>query len=118
MAERREREIVSIITWPEQPAKVEHQFKADKPCPVSISIAKDPLNVDMNMNVAAKEPIPICIKLCEPICAKSEYAIGIDIFDKPFAGITIRGMTRFFSCSDESTVPSTTNVTRPSLTHR
>ena len=48
----------------------------------------------MNMNVTAKEPIPVCIKLCEPICARSDYTIGINIFDNPFASITVRGLTK------------------------
>jgi hypothetical protein len=117
MTERIHRENVTIVSWPEQPAKVEHQFKMEKPCPVLISIEKEPLNVDMNMKLSAREPIPVCIKLCEPICAKSEYAIGIEIFDKPFAGITIRGMTRFFSCPDETGTSTTTTTTKPALTH-
>jgi hypothetical protein len=55
----------------------------------------------MNMTVSAKEPIPVCIKLCEPICARSDYTIGLNIFDNPFASITVRGITQIASCADE-----------------
>ena len=108
-----EKNYVHIVSWPEKAAKLEHNFNSEKPCPVSILIEKEPLNVEirslpeqplnvnMNMNVAAKEVIPVCVKLCEPICAKSEYTIGIDIFDKPVAGITIKGLTRLFNCHEE-----------------
>jgi len=104
---------VRIISWPEGPAKLEHKFKVDKPCPVSISFERspanvlihttpeEPLHVDMAMNVVAKKTIPVCIKLCEPICVKSEYTIGIDIFDRPVAAITIRGQTKLFNCREQ-----------------
>lgn len=112
MAERQEN-IVSIVSWPEEVAKVEHNFKLEEPCPVSILIEKqplnveihsssnEPLNVNLDMNVTVKEVVPVCIRLCEPICARSEYTIGIDIFDKPFAGVTFRGQTMVFNYQDE-----------------
>jgi hypothetical protein len=115
MSEQQEN-LVSIVAWPEDTAKLEHHFKLEKPCPVSIFIEKqplnveihssseEPLNVNMDMNVIVKEVFPVCIKLCEPICARSEYTIGIDIFDKPFAGITIRGQTTLFNCQDEYSI--------------
>jgi hypothetical protein len=61
-----------------------------------------PLDVDMKMTVIAKEAIPVCIKLCEPICARSDYTIALNIFDNPFASITVRGITQIESCSEES----------------
>lgn len=72
--------LVSIVAWPSE------------------GTAK----LDMDMDIKAKEPIPVCIKLCEPICVSSEYKIDIKIFDNPFAGITIRGQTKLFSCNDDN----------------
>lgn len=112
MAERQENH-VNIISWPEEAAKVEHNFKLEEACPVSIHIEEQPLNVEihspqdeplnmnMDVNVGVKEVVPICISLSEPICARSEYMIGIDIFDKPFAGVTFRGQTTIFNSQDE-----------------
>ncbi len=110
MAQQR---IVKIVAWPKEPAKLEHSFDSEKPCPVSISFEKapanvivhstpeEPLHVDMDMNVIAQKPIPVCIKLCEPICVKSKYTIGIDIFDRPVSTITLQGETRLFNCREE-----------------
>lgn len=107
-----ENQNVFIVSWPKDTARVEHTFH-ESPCPVSISFDQTParvvvqsdpdrpLAVDMTMNVVAKEAIAICHRLCEPICAKSEYTIGIEIFDRPVAAITIRGLTRFFNCREE-----------------
>jgi hypothetical protein len=112
MAERQENHI-SIISWPEETAKVEHNLKLEEACPVSILIDKQPLNIEihspseeplnmnLDVNVDVKEAVPICIRLSEPICARSEYMIGIDIFDKPFAGVTFRGQTILFNNQDE-----------------
>lgn len=110
MVERQENHI-SIISWPEQTAKVEHNLKLEEACPVSIHIDKQPLTVEihspsdeplnMNLDVNVKEAIPICIRLSEPICARSEYTIGIDLLDKPFAGVTFRGQTMLFNYQDE-----------------
>jgi hypothetical protein len=108
---------VTIVAWPKDPAGLAHHFDPEEPIPVSISFAdspahvivstgpNQPLAVDMDMQLSAKEPIPLCIKLCEPICAKSDYTIGINIFDNPFASITVRGMTRLFDCREESPEP-------------
>lgn len=105
--------IVRIIEWPKEPAHLAHRFELDKPCPVSISFEQTPANVilstsreqplvvNMNMNLIAREMIPICIKLCEPICARSEYAIGITLFDRPIISITFKGTTKLFNCNEE-----------------
>jgi len=106
-------ENVTIVSWPEEPAALEHRFDPNNPCPVSIRftdtaaqviVATDPqkpLDVNMNMAVSAKEPIPVCIKLCEPICARSDYTISLNIFDNPFASITVRGITQIAACDDK-----------------
>ena len=107
---------VTIVTWPKDPAGLAHHFDPNEPCPVSISFADtpahvivatephQPVEVDMDMKVTVKETIPVCIKLCEPICAKSDYTIGINIFDNPFASITVRGMTKLANCREEPPV--------------
>jgi len=103
---------ISIVSWPKESAKLEHSFQ-ETPCPVSISFEKSsanvfvqtnpgqPIQVEMAMNVVAKEVFPICIQMCEPICAKSDYAIGIVIFDHPVASISVKGVTRFQNCREE-----------------
>lgn len=108
-----EEQNVRILAWPESPAQLTHRFELDKPCPVAVSFEEtparvlvgtnpqQPLDVNMNMRVVAREPIPLCIKVCEPICARSDYTIGINIFDNPFASITVRGTTRLFNCDDQ-----------------
>lgn len=85
-----EERVVKIVAWPKEPADVK-----------ILTPAEDPLRVDMAMNLVAKQIIPVCIKLCEPICASSEYTIGIDFLDRPLAAITVRGQTRLFNCQDE-----------------
>lgn len=106
---------VKIKSWPEEPATLSHRFDADRPCPVSIQFEDSParvqvttgeqtLAVDMSMAVSAKEPIPVCIKVCEPICARSSYRIGITVFDQPVAQISLQGETRLFNCDEGSPV--------------
>lgn len=105
---------VSIVAWPpDQPALLRHGFDADQPCPVTVafaptpaqvvvsSTAQDPVHVQMNMQVTARQPLPVCITVCEPICARSDYRIGIQIFNNPFATIDVRGTTRLAPCRDE-----------------
>lgn len=108
-----EKNFVHIESWPKEPALLKHQFECETPCPVRIIFEKDPahvvvmtdpgrpLDVNMAMNLSAKDTIPVCIKLCEPVCANSEYNIGIVIFDRPVATITVKGTTRFFNCREE-----------------
>jgi hypothetical protein len=91
---------VRITAWPEQsPAMLSHRFE-ESPARVLVR-ADDRFDVDMAMQLSAKEAVPLCIKLCEPICVRSEYTIGVEIFDRPFASITVRGQTVFANCRDE-----------------
>jgi hypothetical protein len=115
MPEKKESD-VRIIAWPDQPATVQHKFEFKEACPVKVSFddtpanvvvrsdPEQPLDVNMRMNVQTKTPFPVCIKLCEPICARSDYAIGITIFDRFVAAISIRGETRLAAC--DQTPPS------------
>jgi hypothetical protein len=72
-----EQNVIRIIQWPEQSAALVHGFDPAK-------------------------PVKLCVSVCEPICAQSEYTIAIDIFDRPVASITVRGTTKLFNCSDKS----------------
>lgn len=104
---------VHIISWPPEPAQLAHQFAKGDPLPVSVafeespahvivaSLPERPLQVAMNMALRATEAVPLCISLCEPICAESSYTIGITIFDRPVISITIRGRTRLSGCREE-----------------
>ena len=104
---------VHIVSWPGEPAGLEHYFAKGETLPVSVSFGNtparvvvmtpqdEPLVVSMNMDLRAPRTLPLCISLCEPICADSNYTIGISIFDRPVISITIRGRTRFFGCREE-----------------
>jgi hypothetical protein len=108
-----EEQQVHIVSWPPEPAQLEHHFRQDENVPVSISfentparvviasLVDHPLGVNMNMVLRAPETLPLCVRLCEPICADSNYTIGISIFDRPVITITIRGTTRLFGCREE-----------------
>jgi hypothetical protein len=104
---------VRITGWPAEPVQLQHRVHPEEPVPVSVSFQPSParvvvstepgrrMAVDMNMLLRAAEAIPLCIALCEPICAESNYVIGISIFDRPVASITIRGRTRLYNCREE-----------------
>lgn len=94
---------VTIVGWPAAPVVVEHQFDPAEPAKVSIAFDPSPvdLNMNMDMNVVNKEPFQVCIRLCDPICVKSEYTIGIDVFDRPVAVIAVRGKTTFYNCPED-----------------
>lgn len=107
---------IRIVSWPDADLALKHRFEPEEPCPVSVSFEDTPINVrvdsgekplavDMNMRVSAKEPVPLCISICEPICARSDYQITFDIFDQPVGRIVVRGITRLFNCSDEPNQP-------------
>lgn len=70
---------INVASWPKEPASV---------------------NMSMDSTVTLKSEVPLCIRLCEPICAKSDYSIGITIFDRPVATISISGVTRLFNCGE------------------
>jgi len=103
---------VRIVEWPKSKAFLEHAFKSDEPCPVSIKFEdkpipvevntdkRKPMNVAMKMAVSAREDIPLCIKICEPICAVSNYKVGISLFGQPLAEIGVKGTTRLSACRD------------------
>lgn len=104
---------VHLRSWPPEPAKLEHHFAPKQEIPVSVSfdttpakvilstLGDNPLGVNMNMGLRALDNLPVCISLCEPICAESDYTIRISVFDRPMITINIRGKTRLFGNSEE-----------------
>jgi hypothetical protein len=104
---------VHIVEWPKAPAILEHGF----PKPVDINIP-NPVGLNMfnnedrplylNMNLKEGNVIPVCIKLCEPICAESNYKIGLNLMGQPFIEIVVQGITRIFNCRDKNPTPGTT----------
>jgi hypothetical protein len=112
---------VTIVAWPKDTSKLEHQFKKGSPCELLVSFQKDPanvvihttpetpFNVDMDMKLSVKDTVPVCVRLCEPVCAKSDYTISVNIFDRPVGSISIKGLTKLFNCL-ESTKPERTCV--------
>ena len=48
--------------------------------------------------VSFRGDVPVCIRVCEPICARSDYSIGITVFDRPVATINVSGTTRIENC--------------------
>lgn len=106
---------VTVMAWPKESLPVTHQFDSDEPCPVLIGFnekteanvivrtsPREPLRVDMGMKVSAERPFPVCIQMCEPICAKSDYTVQIEIFDRPVIAIRVKGLTRLFNCREEA----------------
>ena len=111
MADERE---VRVQAWPDIPAKLEHQGAEGNPVKMRVGFDPEPpatvvlrtqpegaLDVQMAMQLLAERPVPLCIRLCEPICVTSEYRIAVDIFDRPVMNVTVRGTTRFAECDDE-----------------
>lgn len=80
MANGNDTSTIHIATWPKEPASV---------------------NMSMDSALTLRSEVPLCIRLCEPICAKSDYSIGITIFDRPVATISISGITRLFNCDSD-----------------
>jgi len=61
---------------------------------------KMPLGVNMMHNEG--KVIPICLTLCEPICARSSYKLSINLLGQPFAEIVLAGTTKLFNCKEEN----------------
>jgi hypothetical protein len=97
---------VRIVAWPKEPAQLRHEFDPEQPVPLRLAFEDTPAQVligarepiPLDMRLAARDDIPLCIKICEPICAQSEYTITLDIFDRPVALVTVRGRTTLAAC--------------------
>jgi hypothetical protein len=70
---------VTIVAWPDRPVTA---------------------NVSLHSTLTVKEVIPVCLQICQPICARSDYQVGITIFDRPVATISVTGETRLFNCDE------------------
>jgi hypothetical protein len=101
---------VRILAWPERPAILRHGGDQE---PVRLSIAMEPelpaqvelrtdepLDVRMRLELAAPRPVHLCVDICEPLCASSDYRVGMDLFDQPVAQLAVRGTTRVQRCAD------------------
>lgn len=105
-----ENQNVFIKEWPKEQAFLMHEFNLEEPCPVSIVFdpkpaqvvlrtdPEAPMDVNMAMDVRAEKPIPVCISVCEPICARSDYQIGIIFNGQPLASISVTGTTTISNC--------------------
>ena len=104
-----EENIVHIVEWPKEAAILEHNF----PKPIDVNIP-DPVGLNMynsedkplylNMDLlGGRTGLPICIKLCEPICAESNYKISLNLMGQPFAEVVVQGITRLFNCNSKTT---------------
>lgn len=109
---------VKITQWPKEKATLEHHFQLEEPCPVAIVFDEKPamvevtanperpvhmkMDMDMDMNVKAREPFPVCIRICEPICAVSDYQVGINLLGQPLLQIAVSGTTKLGDCKEET----------------
>lgn len=94
-----EENTIRIVEWPKDPVAVQVG-----------SLKGNPLEVNMNMRLNNNEQVPLCIRLCEPICAESKYKIGINLLGQPFAEILIEGVTRLVNCKERDSQLSKVNV--------
>ena len=49
-------------------------------------------------DMTVRDMLPVCLRLCEPVCAQSEYQITVSLFGSSVATIAIKGLTRLFNC--------------------
>jgi hypothetical protein len=93
-----EEESIHIVEWPkEQRALLDHTFSSEAPLHVT-AWPKETLNVNMLHNQG--RDVPLCIKICEPICAESNYRVSLSLLGQPFIEIVVKGITRLFACKD------------------
>jgi|WetSurMetagenome_2_1015567.scaffolds.fasta_scaffold11859_3 hypothetical protein len=99
---------VDIKNIPQVPVSV--AFQATNALGVTLHGSSDPMNV--NVGIVQKQPIPVCIKLCEPICARSNYTIGLDLLCIPLFKVNVQGLTKLYNCASEVT-PTPKPTTEP-----
>jgi len=96
-----------ITALPDQALRLSHTFApeplpvalrfGDQVLPVRLESGSRSLAVDMRALFAARRALPLCLSLCDAICADSDYRIEISIFDRPVITIRLRGRTRLHS---------------------
>jgi hypothetical protein len=50
------------------------------------------------VDAVVRDQVPVCLRLCEPICAQSDYQVTLAWFGVPAATLTVKGVTRFAEC--------------------
>ena len=56
---------------------------------------------DKPAEMVIRDMVPLCIRLCEPVCAESEYQVSATILHRPVWTVTVKGITRFFNCKEK-----------------
>src|SRR5437016_1781349 len=95
---------IRIVAWPDGPAALRHTGDVEQPVRLLIAMEADPpvdvelrtsepLDVRMAMVVVAPSPVPLCIDVADPICATSDYRVGVDLFDQDVMSVGVRGTT-------------------------
>ena len=103
-------QVIRIREVPD-PINVNANVQIDNPVQVSLDFneqidvqlltnPRQPLHVAMDSSFRADRPVPVCISLCEPICAESDYTVGLTLLGVPIISIRVRGITRLFNCND------------------
>lgn len=82
--------------FPSEPLPVDLRFGSEV-LPVRLDSGSRSLAVDMRALLSARRALPLCLSLCDAICADSHYRVEISIFDRPVITIRLRGRTRFHS---------------------
>jgi hypothetical protein len=98
---------VRIVGWAPAPLPMTHAYTGNHPlriaagfgtAPLGVHVSADggqPFALSLSMLLAAPGAIPMCLSLCESICATSDYTVGITIFNKPVVTIRLQGRTVF-----------------------
>jgi len=50
------------------------------------------------VDAVIRDMLPVCLRVCEPVCAESDYQITVSLFGNSVATITVKGLTRLFNC--------------------
>lgn len=52
-------------------------------------------------DTTVRDMLPVCLRLCEPVCAESDYQITVSLFGSSVATVAIKGLTRLLNCEDK-----------------
>lgn len=53
---------------------------------------------DKSVDVVIRDTVPVCLQMCEPVCAESDYQITVTLFGTSLATIAVKGITRLANC--------------------
>ena len=68
---------ITIAAWPAEPLSIRQTSE---------------------QTISFRGEVSLCIRVCEPICARSDYTVGITLCDRPVASVTVSGTTRLLNC--------------------